>query len=256
MPRPTAITTRRKEMPRTGDTGCFEAMPDFEFSDGLDLEQDLDDAYLRKLGTLGQARGFDRNEYLYLQGDSAVYIYVLKSGTVKATCTDENGHETLLKIHGPGSLLGLSALRPAAIRDANGIAVEKAETACFSRDEFFDYMRSDGELGVLLVRVLLKRQQQLHARVSDVAGHSVEQRLARVLLQLHAEVLTRIAQGTEPSLTITHEELATLVLSRRQYVTSILRTFVADGLIENKRRCIRIMNPVKLSRIFSGERAN
>lgn len=229
-------------------------MPDFEFGDGIDLEPDLSEAYLRKLGTLGQARSFNRNEHLYFQGDNAAHVYVLKTGTVKATCTDEIGHETLLKIHGPGSLLGLSALRPAAIRDANGIAIEKAETACFSRDEFVNYMRSDGELGVLLVRVLLKRQQQLHARVSDFAGHSVEQRMARVLLQLYAEVATRIPSGADPVLTITHEELATLVLSRRQYVTAILRTFVSDGLIENERRRIRVVDPVRLGQIFSGER--
>ena len=236
-----------------GGAGEAGVMPRLELSDGIDLEQDLNEAYLRKLAVLGRARRFERNEHLYFQGDEAVHVYVLKSGTVKATCSDENGHETLLKIHGPGSLLGLSALRPMAIRDANGIALECAETACFSRDEFFNYMRSDGELGVLLVRVLLKRQQQLHARVSDVTGHSVEQRLARVLLQLHAEVATRCPRGSEPVVPITHEELATLVLSRRQYVTAILRGFVSDGLIENRRRHIRIMNPKKLGRIFSNQ---
>lgn len=227
-------------------------MSRFELSDGIDLEQDLNEAYLRKLGALGQARAFARNEHLYFQGDDALHVYVLTAGTVKATCSDENGHETLLKIHGPGSLLGLSALRPTAIRDANGIALEPADTACFTRDEFFNYMRSDGELGVLLVRVLLKRQQQLHARVSDVTGHSVEQRLARVLLQLHAEVATRCPQDKAPVVPITHEELATLVLSRRQYVTSILRGFVADGLISNPRRQILILEPERLGRIFSG----
>lgn len=227
-------------------------MPHFELGDGIDLEHDLNEAYLRKLGSLGQKLVFRRNKHLYFQGDDASHVYVLKSGTVKATCTDENGHETLLKLHGPGSLLGLSALRPVAVRDANGIATEQAETACFTRDEFFNYMRSDGELGVLLVRLLLKRQQQLHARVSDVTGHSVEQRLARVLLQLNAEIATQIPSGEKPVLPITHEELATLVLSRRQYVTAILRTFVSGGLIENRRRHIRIIDPYKLGQIFSG----
>lgn len=225
-------------------------MPDFEISDGIDLERDLNEVYLRKLITLGRRRHFDSGSPLYFQGDEANHVYVMQSGTVKSTCTDENGHETLLKIHGPGSLLGLSALRPTAIRDANGIALETVETACFSRDEFFDHMHLDGELGVILVRVLLKRQQQLHARVSDIAGHSVEQRLARILLQLHAEVSTRIPTGADPVLHISHEELATLVLSRRQYVTAILRKFVSDGIMYNKRRQIGILNPNKLRQIL------
>lgn len=231
-------------------------MHDIGCGDGIYLEPDLNKAYMRKLITLGQARSFNRNEYLYFQGDKADHIYVLKTGTVKAAFTDENGQETLLIIHGPGSVLGLSALRPAQIRDANGIAIEKAETACFSRDMFVNYLHddmcSDGQLGVLLLRVLLKRQQQLHARVSDFASHSVEQRMARVLMQLHAEVAARTPRGADPQLTITHEELASLVISQRQYVTVILRKFVSDGLIECKRRRIRVVDPVKLGQVYQG----
>ena len=228
-------------------------MPEFEFSDGLDLEQDLNDVYLLRLCKLGKKQSFKSGQPLYHQGDIAGHVYLLRSGVVKATQTDENGHETLLKIHGPGSLLGLSALRPKAIRDANGIALERAETVCFARDEFFGLMRNDGELGVLLVRILLKRQQQLHARVSEVASHRVDQRLARVLLQLSAEAGTRLPKGARPSMPITHEELATLVLSRRQYVTAILRSFVSDGLIENRRRDIRVVDPERLRRIATGK---
>ncbi len=175
------------------------------------------------------------------------------SGTVKATCTDEYGNETLLKIHGSGSLLGLSALRPVPRRDANGIALEPAGVTAFTRDEFFAQMRSDGELGVLLVRLLLKRQQQLHLRMAEVAGHRVEQRVARALLQLHAEARTRTPGRAALDIPITHEELATLVLSRRQYVTAILRSFVANGFIENRRRKICICNTKGLERIVYGQ---
>ncbi len=222
------------------------------YSEVIDLENDLNDVYLSKLYELGSMRFYERNSYLYTQGHQARQVFVLKSGTVKATCFDENGHETLLKLHSQGSLLGLSALRPTAVRDANGVVLEKAEVACFSGDEFFDYMRSDGELAVLLVRVLLKRQQELHSRLSVVTGHSVQQRLAHVLLQMHAEYSARASRREEIILPVTHEELATLVLSRRQYVTEIVRTFVKDGLIENSRRCIRILNPAKLNNIFLG----
>ena len=227
-------------------------MPEFELSDGVDLEQDLNEEYLLRLCSLGKAQTFESGQSLYYQGDAASHVYMLRSGMVKATQTDENGHETLLKIHNAGSLLGLSALRPKALRDANGIALESAGTVCFSRDEFFGLMRADGELGVLLVRILLKRQQQLHARVSEVAGHRVDQRLARVLLQLSAEAGTRVAGGARVGMPITHEELATLVLSRRQYVTAILRSFVSDGLIENKRRNIRVVDPDRLRQIANG----
>lgn len=227
-------------------------MREFELSDGIDLEQDLNDDYFRRLCSLGRAQHAEGGQYLYYQGDRATHIYLLRSGLIKSTQTDENGHETLLKIHHPGSLIGLSALRPSAVRDANGVVLSKADVIWFGRDKFFALMRADGELGILLVQVLLKRQQQLHARVTEVAGHRVDQRLARVLLQLNAEVRTRIPDNETVNMPVTHEDLATLVLSRRQYVTAILRSFVADGLITNKRRCISVIDPARLREVAIG----
>lgn len=221
--------------------------------DGIDLEADLDPAIFAWLSERGTSHPFERHEHLYHQGDPAKSVYLLQSGTVKSTCSDVFGHETLLKIHEPGSLLGLSALRPHAVRDASGMALTTCRTVSFQRNEFFELIRADGQLGVLLVQILLKRQQQLHARISEVTGHRVNQRLARVLLQLTAEMNSRVPLGERPGISISHEELATLVLSRRQYVTAILRSFVSDGLIRNARRQIVVTDPAGLRRIANGE---
>lgn len=227
-------------------------MEDAEGSDGIDLEQDLSADYFSSLCALGHSIEAPSGNYLYCQGDRASHVYLLQSGLIKATQTDKNGLETLLKIHGPGSLIGLSALRPSAVRDANGVVLSDTVAVRFSRKAFFNLMRQDGELGILLVQVLLKRQQQLHARVTEVTGHRVTQRLARVLLQLGSELRRRVSHDRADDLPVTHEDLATLVLSRRQYVTAILRSFVSEGLITNKRRCIRIIDPAGLRAVADG----
>jgi CRP-like cAMP-binding protein len=227
-------------------------MQNFDLTDGIELEHDLNDAYFEKLSRLGQPISFEVNQSIFHQGEAASWVYVLLSGSVKAIRSDENGHETLLKIHQVGSLIGLSALRPKAIRDATCIATQTVRAVEFSRNRFFDLMREDGELGVLLVQLLLKRQQLLHTRVSDVTGLSVEQRLARVLVQMHVEMSAYRNAQDQAELRISHEELAALVFSRRQYITAILRTFSKMGLIENKRLRLRILNAEALADIVSG----
>lgn len=220
--------------------------------DGFDLEQDLDAASVVRLCQLGATCTFSRHEHLYSQGDPAGHVFILLEGRVKATCTDPTGHETLLKIHAPQSLLGLSALRPEAVRDASGRALEDVVCTRFGRDQFLEQMRRDAALGILLVRVLLKRQQQLHSRVRDVLSNSVEQRLARALLQLSTERAVQVAADGSEVVTITHEDLAALVLSRRQYVTAIMRRFVGDGLIETRRRGYRVLDAERLATLASG----
>ena len=220
--------------------------------DGIDLERDLNDDYLSLLRERGSIHAYQNREYLYYQGEQAEKVYVLLSGTIKSTCTDLSGHETLLKIHGPGSFLGLSALRPKGLRDATAVTLEPCQVISFVHGIFFDLMREEGQLGVFLVQLLLKRQQQLHARLSEISGHRVDQRLARVLLQLESETNTRSPGGTKTDISITHDELGTLVLSRRQYVTQILRTFVQKGLIINRRRRIKIIDFDGLREIAHG----
>lgn len=224
-------------------------MPELNSSEGIDLERDLDEPSVRKLCALGKARVFQPNEHLYRQGDPAGQVFVLLNGSVKATSTHAHGFETLLKIHGPGSLLGLSALRPNGLRDANGIASGEVQTTCFSSQLFLRILEEDGGLAILLVRVLLKRQQQLHSRIRAMVGNSVEQRLADVLLQLGAEAASRSDDEPLREISITHDDLASLVISRRQYVTQILRDFVSKRLIVTGRKRVRIVDPDGLRRI-------
>ena len=223
--------------------------PEFEFNYGINLMPDLNRTYLPRLFELGQMVMFKRGGHLYYQGDQAHNLYALKAGTLKGIRSDINGHQTFLRIGGPGSLFGIEALRNTAKRDASVLALEEVETACFHRGEQFDYVKEDGELGILLIQMLVRRIQLLHGRVGDLAGHSVEQRLASGLLQLYTETKARILRVNDIIIAITHEELATLVLSRRQYVTMILRKFVLAKLIANKRGQIQILDPEGLVRL-------
>lgn len=226
-------------------------MKHLHVTEGIELERDLNDEYFAKLSKLGQRMRFEPGHCIFHQGEYAGFAYVLTEGSLKTTRTDEKGHETLLKIHKVGSLIGLSTLRPVPTRDANCIAVEKSEVTQCSRSDFFDLMRDDGELGILLVQLLLKRQQLLHTRVSDATGLSVEQRLARVLVQMHTELVTHRETSDKLPLGISHEDLAALVFSRRQYITAIMRKFSVNGLIENRRKKIFILDIERLVEVIS-----
>lgn len=227
-------------------------MKTFDLTEAIDLESDLNPEYFGKLSALGKRGMFEAGQYVFHQGETADYVFLLTGGALKTTRSDEKGHDTLLKIHQVGSLVGLSSLRPKATRDANCIAVLNVEVRSFQRSEFFNLMRLDGELGILLVQILLKRQQLLHSRVSDVTGLSVEQRLARVLVQMHLEFEASGHGSGQESLRISHEDLAALVFSRRQYITAILGRFVTSGLIENKRQRLRVLDVERLLAVVSG----
>ena len=81
---------------------------------------------------------FNKGEHLYYQGGQAGNLYALQTGTLKAIRSDFNGHQTLLRLGGAGSLFGIEALRYPAKRDATVHALETSETTCFRRDELLE----------------------------------------------------------------------------------------------------------------------
>ena len=76
-------------------------------------------------------------------------------------------------------------------------------------------------------------QQQLDLRMAEAAGHRVEQRAAGAAGSFMPKEERRTpGRVVFDSTDYACRKSATLVLSRRQYVTAILRSFVANGFIE------------------------
>lgn len=227
-----------------------EVMREYNFGVRADLTPTVPPAELRKLIAAGQRQTYAKGEQLYRQGDRAERIYVLVSGTVKASAINVAGQETLLRIHFPGSLLGLTALGSNPRRDATAIALEPSETAVLHRDAVLAALHADPTAAPLLVRLLVDRLSEFHYRISQLAANSVEQRLAHVLLSLTRQEPAGAANG-ELAVYLTHEELSHIVNARRQTVTLAVNRFAEAGLVKQIKRKLMIVDPEGLARVVA-----
>ena len=88
----------------------------------------------------------DRNlatgEYLFREGESAAYGYVIKSGRVVILKSGLDGEKVLVEL-GPGSLLGELALIDGSPRSASARAQEESVVTEISSEKFNDYIRTN-----------------------------------------------------------------------------------------------------------------
>lgn len=209
-----------------------------------DLSPSLPRAMLDRLAEAGEARRFARQDTIYRQGDAAQFVCLLVSGRVKAVSINAHGDETLLRVHLPDSLLGLTAIGPAPRRDATAVAIEPSELRLIPRARMLELMRADAEFGIYIAQLLLERLSSFQYRVHEVMANTVEQRLARALLEFGSGE----SGDPAPRLTISHEELASIVAARRPTVTQTLREFAEAGLVRLERRCIVVLDAPGLER--------
>lgn len=212
-----------------------------------ELTPTLAPAHVEKLCQLGAKLIYERNELIYRQGEPAEHIFLLLEGEAQSTLLNFAGNETLLRIHLPGSVLGLTSLASVPWRDASAKANRRSVFAKVGRDDVRDLIRSDPELGLSLIQLLVDRMRDFHFRVGDLQAQSVEQRLARVLLAVSRREKDFEKCAAKPEIHLTHEELAQLVGSRRQTITAILGRFVQAGYLSKAGRRLVIEDIVGLT---------
>jgi CRP-like cAMP-binding protein len=223
-------------------------MREYAIGTDQDLRSALSAENMRKLAARGVERKFDRGECLFHQGDRGEGVLLLLDGRVKVCLIGASGQKTILRIHLPGSLIGMSALGALQVRDATATALETVTTVELTLADMQAVLLEDSALGLRVMRMLLDRLADLHSRLADLQAASVDQRLARVLLALGQR--DPIAEAT-PTISLTHEDLSNMVGARRPTVTSALNRFVHDGLIEKCGRNIVVRDPERLTRLLA-----
>lgn len=213
-----------------------------------DLSQSIPEPQARELAQAGKQRILVKGKAVYHQGDDADGIYLLSKGRIKASSVNAIGNETVLRVHIPGSIIGLTAIGHDPVRDATATALEECTLIFIERSRMLELMRGNGELGVYIAQLLLDRLSSFHFRVHEVLTNTVEQRVARALLGFSMPV----GKDAQPHLLLSQQELSQIVAARRPTVSQALRQFTDAGLIRVERRKIIILDPSGLARFLPG----
>jgi CRP-like cAMP-binding protein len=217
-------------------------MREYNLHMNLSLESALLPQHLERFAQVGTSRQLAPGEILYHQGDVACHVYLLLHGRMKTFMINSSGQESLLRIHLSNSFLGLTALTTGQIRDASAISISSSQLVAIKRSDLIELLKTDSELGIGLLQLVLDRMSDFHARVGELSANRVEQRLARALLSLSLPDREPGGQMGNGGISLTHEELAQMINSRRQTVTAVLSRFAQAGLIANKGRQIVIID--------------
>ncbi len=225
-----------------------------EYSTGtlMEIGSSLDDELAQRLMGAGEKITLTKGQKVYSQDDPAPHVFFLLTGQAKSVLRNSDGGECLLRIHLPHSLMGLTALSTAAIRDADAIIIVDADVVKIDVDHFRQLMIASPAFSLHVVELLTNRMSDFHYRVGEFLAQNVEQRLAQTLLSISRVDPEATAQTDRTLIRLTHEELANLLGARRPTISAILSRFAADGLIAKKGRAIDVVDPDRLSHFLPG----
>ena len=196
-------------------------------------------AHLSELRIFTAERCYERGQTIYCLDDAADELYLVEEGRVKILRLSPDGQQKILDIYQPGDFFGELCICGGLRRTEQAVALEPLRTTSFQVQGLMKLLRRTPDMVLELLQLLCTRLRESHDQIAALAFENIPRRLARELLRLSRE--EKPAGGGEcVDLALTHEELAHLVGTSREMITTIMNQFRQRRLLDYSRRRLTI----------------
>lgn len=171
-------------------------------------------------------------ETVFRQGDLHDGIFIIQAGKMRIFYTGPSGREITLAYWAPGNFVGGPEIFGGSPHMWSGQAVRPTQLLLVRGAELRRQMERCPRLAIALVEALVHKGRCFSALIHMLGTRSAAERLAQLLVLMAEMEGRRRPEGTIICRTLTQEDLARMVGSTRQWVSSTLDRFRADGVIE------------------------
>ena len=212
---------------------------------------DLSPEILGLFNAIGHPSIFPGGALLFVEGQMPRGAYILCGGKVKLSTTSRDGKVLILRIAGPGEVLGLSAVVSSTSYELTAQTAMPCQVKFVEKDSLIRFLAENGEAGLRSAQALSREFQSAYQDIHDlVLARSSAGKLARLLLSWtplseNGAREIRIRSG------LTHEEMAQMIGSSRETVTRLLSDLKKKQLIRLEGSTLVIRNRIALEAIAS-----
>jgi CRP-like cAMP-binding protein len=195
-----------------------------------------------------RVQNFARGERLYVEGGSVEQVLLLSAGFVKITQLGNNGAEVIIRLCGPGDVLGASGLLSTLPHRTTAHAFRDCRALVWEAPAFKSLVGRYPVLHQNMVRILGEDLLELEARFREVATERVGPRVARQLVRL-LEQIGRPAANGEMEVCLSREDLAQMTGTTLFTVSRLLSGWEARGMVRSRREAVAIRDVQSLREI-------
>lgn len=199
---------------------------------------------IREYGTLNH---YQKGQIIFSAGDTADRIYLIEKGFVKIYRITPDGRKvTVGSMRSPGQLMGLAETLYHGERTCFAGAISDSTLVVVRKSRFEELLEKQPSIAIKVATTLGIRMREAEAIIQEMVCWQVPGRLAMLLLKMSERAGVETEAGTKIALRLTHEEIACMIGTTRQTVTSLLNTFKQENSIFIEGREMYILDADKL----------
>jgi CRP/FNR family transcriptional regulator len=174
---------------------------------------------------------FNKNDVIYDLGDRTRTMFFLRNGFVKVGAITSNGQEVIYDVRREGDVVG-ELCASELERPDRAVALERTDAISVSFQEISDILMTSPDLMTGMIDVFCRALKEAYAQINTLASDSIVQRLAKILITLASKVGQKSSSLIEIPTYLTQEEIAQMVVARRERISTALNFLRRQGMVQ------------------------
>ncbi|MDN5347088.1 MAG: family transcriptional regulator, cyclic receptor protein [Clostridia bacterium] len=194
----------------------------------------------------GKAFTFRTGQVIFMAGEESNRVFLIQKGRVKIYRLTPDGTAVTVSIRHPGEIFGLAEVLMETERVCFAEALEDLTVLVLKKLDFETLLKQVPAFAYEVARVLAKRLREAETIIYEMAHYQTPGRLARLLLKLADCSGQAMPQGIKLGVRLSHREIAEMIGTSRQTVTSTLNAMVRERAIDMRHKEIIVLDRRKL----------
>jgi CRP/FNR family transcriptional regulator, polysaccharide utilization system transcription regulator len=190
---------------------------------------------------------YKRGTIIYEEGSRISGFYCVQKGIIKIFKTGIDGREQIIRFAKKGDIMGFRSTLSNELACTTAKVIEDALICFVPGHEVIHLVKTNGNFAMELLKIACKELGEANDYITDIAQKTVRERLAEVLI--HLKSTFNIDREGYLQVSLTREELASIVGTATESVIRLLSEFKSDGLIEMQGRRIKLNDIPKLIKL-------
>ena len=199
------------------------------------------------LSSLSSSKGcnyYRKGQTIFFEGNNSNGVYCVHKGKIKLHKLGLDGKEQIIRFAKDGDIMGYRALLSGEPYSLSATVLEDSSICYVPKDSLIGAVEKDPKFSLKVMELTCKEMGKATDTITNLAQKPVRERLAEILLILK-ETFGERADGSI-DVTLTREEIASLVGTATESCIRLLSEFKRDELIQLEGKKITILNRAQL----------
>ncbi|GFR36038.1 Crp/Fnr family transcriptional regulator [Thermobrachium celere] len=212
----------------------------------LSFFSSLDSESLNKLSEIIVEREYKKGSSIFIEGEEAEAVYVVRNGKVKIYKTGSDGKEHIIHIMSDGDVFAESCIFEACPYPASAEAVEDTVLYVLENNKLEKLLEEHPKIAVELVKIMARRLRMVAMQIENLSLKDANQKTATLIVNLFKIGGVEVINGAKIKLDVSRTEMANMVGLTRETLTRTLFKFKNEGIIDIDGKELIIVDSYKL----------